>query len=616
MSTPVNSNQSIFSGFLQATGELVSTIKGSVNTGIGNVAKLFPKNLSPVLSLKSRIVSLSESCATSIKNFVQEGIGKINQQLPHKETKLERGFRFLKKIPKEIKTKFQIGGITCEGTYSPITFQGCWFNNCLKSMFHLSNPWFFHIKSGESESHFLRTASTRGNEQATKELAICALASQCGGFVELPELSEQSPLELNLSNIQLMTPGKFSDGDIPLKQMQALQKLAEQQHPVEIERDGKTFYVKVNQPLLFNFGVNAQHFRLGRLARSKEIDEINQKSFALLFGDDPRNIGPRCFCKEGSVIEKFLNDCKDKTKKQQVQQLAEQIIYILKNYPNGIESNPYALPARVSVLTELLGRAVSFNCKSGKDRTSLLAMEIKLLEAELNSNTGKKIVLPLPDETTDEERKILHQLYLDEANGVVYANIGKQTLDIKEILGFNSLRERFGANLRKVLLVNALEELNKRVVEKLENLGNAKSPSDPNIRIFMEIGAQATILLEKAKKKPKDLTEEDRKAMQDASGQLKKILDENKNNKALEEYRDLIVSITDSSERFFSESPEGSSPKKVTPQTEESPKEQLRDESSPESPKSSQPKGSLKPSQFLVTQKMLQSVKLKPLDRA
>lgn len=554
-------------------------------------------------SQKPRDIESSEDAATDVAEKLDAGGKKVKQKF-HKETKLERGFRFLKKIPKKIETRFQMGDIMCEGTYSPITFQGCWFNNCLKSMFHLSNPWFFHIKSGKSESHFLRTASTRGNEQATKELVICALASQYGGFDELLKLKSLSELELNLSNIQLMTPGKFSDGDIPLKQMKALQELAKPgQQPIEIKYNEKTFKVNIKPPLLFNFGVNAQHFRLGRLARSKEIDEINQKSFALLFGDDPRNIGPECFYKAGSVIEKFLNDCKEETKKKQIQALAEQIIYILQNYPNGIESNPYALPARVSVLTELLGHAVSFNCKSGKDRTSLLAMEIKLLEAELNSNK-EKIVLPVPDKTTDEERKILHQLYLDEANGVVYANIGKQTLDIKEILGFNSLRDRFGANLREVLLVNELEELDKKVVEDLEALQK---------ELKAEIRSQVAILLEKAKKKPKELTEEDREAMFSALLELDKVAI---NANLPKEYSDLISRIIDSAERFFLESSESSLPKKVTPQIEKSLKEQLAEELSPENPKSFQPEGSSKPSQFPMTPDMLAGVKLKPLEQS
>ena len=537
----------------------------SRNKNIEIVAKLFLKNLTSVLKLTPRSVNLLNDTVTSIRGIAEKldaGVKKVKQKF-HKKTKLERGLHFLKKIPKEIKTKFQIGGIEGEGTYSPITFQGCWFNNCYGSKFHLSNPWFFHIKSGESESHFLRTASTRGNEQATKELAICALASQYGGFDKLLELSEQSPLKLNLSNIQLMTPGKFSDGNIPLKQMKALQKLANQDQSIEIKYNEKTFKVYINPPLLFNFGVNAQHFRLGRLARSKEIDEINQKSFELLFGEDPRNIGPEYVYGEESVIGKFLNDCEDETKKQQVRQLAKQIIYILQNYPNGIESNPYALPARVSVLTELLGHAVSFNCKSGKDRTSLLAMEIKLLEAELNPNKEKEIVLPRPDETTDEERKILHQLYLDEANGVVYANIGKQTLDIKEILGFNSLRDRFGANLRKALLVNELEELDKKVVEDLRAL--------PKEETLGTIRLQVAILLEKAKKKPKELTKEDKIAIQKASNELDKILREEKTFP--KEYFDLISRIIDSAERFFPESSESSLPKKVTPPIEESSKE-------------------------------------------
>ena len=475
----------------------------------------------------------------------------------------------------EINVTVKNGNVSCSSKYTPlsITPQGTYYGSCFGSKKQLSNALEVKViserQSGAQtkeiieELGFVRTSSTRGNEQATKDLIMYALTLT----YDLNEWDPYYPIESNLSNIQLMTPGKSSDHNIPLAQMEALQELAKQKQPIEIKYNEKTFKVKINPPLLFNFGVNAQHFRLGRLACSKEIDEINQKSFALLFGDDPRNIGTGRFCKEGSVIGKFLNDCKDKTKKQQIQALAEQIISILKKYPDGMESDPYALPARVILLSRLLGLEVSFNCKSGKDRTSVCMLVIESMIQYYNIYSE----FPAPMDPGEEYKEIFRLHYLSgEAARVVNANVEKEKLDIKEYRFFNPFQKLYGITLSEDYLVNALEYLKGNLPQGLE---------DKEVASWLEI----------AKKKPKDLTDEDRKAMQNASIKLEKLKKELKENleEKSEEQSMVIEGILVSLNRF-----------------------------SPESPKNSQPKGSSKPPQFPMTPDMLAGVKLKHLEQS
>ena len=73
-------------------------------------------------------------------------------------------------------------------------------------------------------------------------------------------------------------------------------------------------------------------------------------------------------------------------------------------YESGSHENaghePYKLAARVAVLSFLLGEDTAYNCKSGKDRTGALDMEIKSLAAKVS--VGE---VPEPDlEPTNEDR--------------------------------------------------------------------------------------------------------------------------------------------------------------------------------------------------------------------
>ena len=317
---------------------------------------------------------------------------------------------------------------------------------------HVSNLWGQKISGPNGKMSFIRSGSSRGNEQPTKELLLNAAIMQNGGKEGFEDLvRKREPIILNLSNIQLMTPGKLGDGDIPWKQMQRLLEFSKEENgPITIPYttgDGQTVDVKIElkEPLLFNFGVNFQHFKLGPLASSKEIDDQNAESFRKLFGANPSELSSSALCTEKSILGDFLaNPYKTEEEKGRAIALATQIINILKKHPRGIESNPYALPVRVMLLTSLIGYATTYGCKSGKDRTGVCSLELEALATKLLS--GKELYDP--ENSADEERGILKQLYSQgEANKIAEANTGQKGLKIQEFLGFTSLSKRFGFKL-------------------------------------------------------------------------------------------------------------------------------------------------------------------------
>ena len=436
-------------------------------SGIKNRFKKICKGLKEVFNWSSQIDG---------KNRANEEVS-MNGSYPKLRNAMERPLP-----PTPIRAEITLKDINLTSTCTPQAVLGgfgdaegiSFYSSELGSAEHISNLWKHDIEVNNQKLSFIRSGSTRGNEVATKELLANAVALQC----DVKKLKDNQMVTLNLSNIQLMTPvKKMGDGGIPLKQMEKLWDLYVNKKQTEVKYGNKTIKIQLTDPpLLFNFGVNVQHFRMGKLAHSKEIDEFNKKSFIQLFGKDPVQIKQTHneYYFSGSLIGKFLNESKDADKKKQVEALANQIGDILQKYPNGMESNPYALPVRVMLLTHLLGYATTYNCKSGKDRTGVCAMELETLAAKLLSS-GE---LYDPENPSEEEKNILQQLYLEgEAVKIAQMNKDQKGLLIQEMFGFNSLKKRFGIKLEgdfskneTKLLVEEGNKLYKELSKEMEAL--------------------------------------------------------------------------------------------------------------------------------------------------
>ena len=258
-----------------------------------------------------------------------------------------------------------------------------------------------------------------------------------------------------------MTPGKLADKNMPSDQMKIFEKLAKENQPIELNYQGETVYVKLEPPLLFNFPTNAQG--LCKIFKPfvnnfKETNERNDKSFRNLFGDSKdfggkglemiKENGHYSF-DENSIIGKRLNDntLKEDTK-EQIQSLADQIIDIYSENKRGIGENPYALPSRVTLLTNLLGYATSYGCKSGKDRTGLMSMELENLTAKVLTDNKPYDAYNI----STEEKQNLQSIYKAGCSiEIAKVNTGdvQNKLKIRHFGIFTSDKERFGIDLSK-----------------------------------------------------------------------------------------------------------------------------------------------------------------------
>ncbi len=305
---------------------------------------------------------------------------------------------------------------------------------------HAKNLFKQSINIGGKSIDFLRFGCTRGVQEASKEVLANALALKYSED-EMMASTQEKPLSLKFSSTQLMTTGILGDRNKMFEQINGFKSLKEKQ-PIELIWQNRKVFVKLEEPVLFNFGVNWQHFILPHNKEDAVVNDINLNSFKHIFGNSFPNIDEENFDGE---IKAFLKNPKvDSGDKEKVKILSKQIIEICKKFPKGIEGNPYALPCRVIVLTNLLGYASSYNCKSGKDRTGVCSIELPNLVGQLFiENKLSNPFEPIPE----NEKKNLQNIYFSgSAVEITKTNTGnvQNYLKVQESPAWHSVEDRFG----------------------------------------------------------------------------------------------------------------------------------------------------------------------------
>lgn len=330
---------------------------------------------------------------------------------------------------------------------------------------HAANVWINKVEAGEGDKNkkplfsAVRFANTRGKKTATKELLLAMALQSCNFNTKtLFNTSQNKPYKFSVSNIQLLSPTsnflkKFGfDGDMPFKQMDRIKKLCNgEQIKLELEdSDGmeRPIYLKPDKdPVLFNFGSNDVHYSkfLSLLTNKSKTYKRNLESMQMLFGENFEK--DENFPKDSKVgmylakAEEKVTKAKEAIRKAKetkndevakaakkakavakaaaknkkiVETLSRQIVNMWKETKgNGYNDDRFGIQSRLSVLLYYLGYQVSFNCKSGKDRTGIMAVESNFIVQKINS-TGK-----VPDykkELDSEDKKLLRELY--KASGI------------------------------------------------------------------------------------------------------------------------------------------------------------------------------------------------------
>jgi phosphatidylinositol-4,5-bisphosphate 4-phosphatase len=291
-----------------------------------------------------------------------------------------------------------------------------------------------------------QTARREGALARAKELVTAALYEQKD---KLEQAIKGQTVDLQLTSTSLLTPIDIL-GCTEKTQLQDQLRAWEQlnnEKPLALEikdPQGKPVWINVNVEIAaFNFGVN--QLALGRFKIGHKMsDKINTVALKTLLGDDLTN-----FEQHGGWVGKYLVTQPDNDRKAEVMTLArelKQIIHYKLHHSDGGE--PYKAAMRVVLLTSAIKLMPCYNCKSGKDRTGMLDVEIKRYLAS-NYKQTKENRIGLPDESG---MKLMQKLMVASGNAEVQeyntSVAGSKTLAQNKILRFLfgelSLSKRIG----------------------------------------------------------------------------------------------------------------------------------------------------------------------------
>ena len=224
----------------------------------------------------------------------------------------------------------------------------------------------------------LTRATQRAGEMAKEAMRQYLSRLTDGEKAELRSRSDRGEkIELPITSIMLLTPTTtVMKGEYHMLQYQteALQILK----TMTLSEGGINFTPRV---LSFNFGSNdfSQGKKVGPVNLPAvgwgESDKLNRDSIKLLLGE-----AKKCYDRLDDGIPA------EKQRKQLIARLSVQLNDF--NDRSKMHTRRYDAsyaPARIAMLTFLMGGVPAWNCKSGKDRTGILDVEIKFLAAQMET---------------------------------------------------------------------------------------------------------------------------------------------------------------------------------------------------------------------------------------
>ena len=256
----------------------------------------------------------------------------------------------------------------------------------------------------------------QANKNRAKEAIFAAFTSRSDLMHKARNFrAGDAAIEFDMASLSLLTPGVWgwsnhSNEARMLRGQNAAYQFfnnREIEMPV-VDENGQTRTIRIKPKIsTFNFGVNG-------LAQTHVISTLTGGWHT---SGNINTQGWRSFCE--FVNRKFAemaerNDPAEANKRRACEQLFRQLNEIMegKTYKND-HNEAYKAPARIAVLTHLLGGVPAWNCKSGKDRTGVMDVECKFI-ATLAA-MGKPI--PEPGAELTAEQKALHrEIFLQSGN--------------------------------------------------------------------------------------------------------------------------------------------------------------------------------------------------------
>ncbi|HEX4916956.1 MAG TPA: inositol phosphate phosphatase SopB [Limnobacter sp.] len=246
------------------------------------------------------------------------------------------------------------------------------------------------LRHGIHDAYGLKTSATerqRANDVRVKEFVHAAMLDHLErNGLTVETLSNAQPIELPMVSVNLVTTaGK--EKDMAEQQQAAYDRINGQPMTLTLlDASGTERHIQVI-PKIFGFKTPVNAWALGPVGQLlgiwRRADAQNKIALRNLMGSTKP--GEPIGGEVARVLQRESNPQKIET----IRTLVEQIRTIYSNkLHHNIGNEPYKLPVRLLALANECGLTPAFNCKSGKDRTGQLNVEIRDFYADLHANQG------------------------------------------------------------------------------------------------------------------------------------------------------------------------------------------------------------------------------------
>ncbi|KML19421.1 hypothetical protein VL10_23395 [Leclercia adecarboxylata] len=386
---------------------------------------------------QTRVIYLNNRPWTTIeKKFVQHNNEYVSKQRPAAEIKKGEHDIF--------PTSYNGKGVNCWDTSNTIHASNLWNSMVsVKTKDGKEKELFSGIRHAVLSPMGVKNLHDRhiGAVNRAKEVVSAALFSK-PALLERALSGEVVPLRL--VSTSLLTPtGLFVKEDIMLRdQIQAWKALNQSGSPLTLDikdTNGNLRQIKIAfEVASFNFGVNELSLKFG--LGNKISDGYNCPALQQLLGNDLR---PKS--EPGGWVGEYLSKNPDNA--GLVKELSQQIKKIWQNKSHHSDNGePYKLAQRVTMLASEINCVPCWNCKSGKDRTGMLDVEVKREVISLHQGNP----LSKPGKSLDQNGKwLLRKVLLNSGNLEIQAqNTGLAGNKVIKDLGISllnlSYKDRIG----------------------------------------------------------------------------------------------------------------------------------------------------------------------------
>jgi phosphatidylinositol-4,5-bisphosphate 4-phosphatase len=331
---------------------------------------------------------------------------------------------------------------------------------------------FKGLRHGVNSAYGINNPAERcaANKARVKEILKAAIVSDPE---KLNEALEKGEISIEITSLSLLTPDIFrgnfftstdkirrvKNNNEKLMLTEQINALREYDLPsfpgldftgITIRaQDGRDREIRVKPQIIsFNFGVNHGAVNWYSIITGgwAVSDKINREGMKRLFG------------KAGEYVRKLENQINTFTRDSDQRKILEDKLKIIRELNIQIKNiwqsenykvsgnDPYKMVSRLGLLSYMLGQTVCWNCKSGKDRTGQLDLEIKFLIIKIYL-TGK--VPDYREKLTEEDKLIYREVAFNSGNFELQKyNVGAFGFKLE---GVKSITERLGGADAKII---------------------------------------------------------------------------------------------------------------------------------------------------------------------